>query len=70
MFDGLEAIARESDHTGDDKEQLNVHIMTIGECVAIGEDRLLKNIELIWQGHWFAVLARKHAPLLPRGPCA
>ncbi|RUS25748.1 exocyst complex component Sec3-domain-containing protein [Jimgerdemannia flammicorona] len=30
MFDSLEAIAKESDQTGDDKEQLNVHIMTIG----------------------------------------
>ncbi|RUP44993.1 SEC3-like 1 [Jimgerdemannia flammicorona] len=29
MFDSLEAIAKESDQTGDDKEQLNVHIMTI-----------------------------------------
>jgi hypothetical protein len=35
MISSLDAIARESDAGGDDKEQLNAHIMTIGTCLGI-----------------------------------
>jgi hypothetical protein len=62
MISSLDAIARESDLAGDDKEQLNAHVMIVGECCI--HILLFKNSR---EKQWLTVgFTRKHAPLLPR----
>lgn len=57
MMTSLESIARETDQTGDDKEQLNANIMQIGAYMQL---RRIKTGKLTEK--W---IARKYASFLP-----
>lgn len=65
MMGSLDSIARESDQTGDDKEQLNATIMYIGK------QRLYNCWQMDSSQTWWC---RKHAPHVPhtahqQAPC-